>query len=151
MQYPDVNGKRYSFSSVEAKFNDQRYIGFKAVAYKSSLKPGIVRGTDPNKLGRTRGQGDHTGSFEMFKEEWETLKASLGDGFMEVPFNIVVAYAEDGSPVATDALYGCRITDVDDTHSEGPDALTVKCELDIMDVDYNGVRAFKPIDTRGLI
>lgn len=150
ISYPQVNGHRFSYASIAARFNDQDYIGFKSINYKTTLKPGVIRGTSPYKLGRTRGNVEHTCSVEIYKEEWDNLKESLGDGFMEKVWSITVAYAEDGSPTIQDDIQDVRITDVDDSHAEGTDGLTVKLELDPMNILYNGVSPLAPLDTQGL-
>ncbi len=146
--YPLINSNRYDFSSVEININGQTFKGVKSISYKESLPPGKVYGASAMKLGRSRGQYDPTGSLEIFKEEWEALRPVLAAtpplGYMEASFQIVVMYAELAAPVAVDTLLGCRISDIDETHSSGSDALTVKCDLDIMLINRGGTFAVSP-------
>jgi len=69
--------------------------------------------------------------------------AALGDGFMEVPFQITVSYSEANLPAVTDTLVGCRITKVEMSGSEGSDPLVFKLSLSIIDLLYNGVSGLK--------
>lgn len=138
---PQVLGHYFSFASIEAIVNGLRIVGFTAIDYSSSMEIGKVYGTKPQKLGTTRGKQDAEGSLEMHMQDWENLRTSLGAsgvGYGEVRFAIVVQYAELGTPVKTDILEGCRITNTEYTNADGTDATTVKLTLDIMRV-FEGV------------
>lgn len=146
--YPLVNGHRFSWVSIYAEFGNVPLpiIGLKSINYSSKLTPGAVRGTAPQKLGRTRGEHDAAGDFEMLRLEWELFKAQLGIGgmgFGEVAFPIIVQYAEVltpiPSPVVTDTILGCRITENAAANQQGTDPSTIKCTLDVLDVLWNGV------------
>jgi hypothetical protein len=58
------------------------------------------------------------------------------DGIMRAmlpkSYVINVSYAETGAPMITDVLQQVRFHSPDLTNSEGTEALTVKCELDIL-------------------
>lgn len=144
LAYPLINGFRYDFSSIKFNFLGFQYVGIKAINYKSSKKPGDVRGTHAQLLGRTRGQYSAEASFEMFREEWDTfiklLKAtSPGIGFMEAAFDINVGYSEAlTAPMQQDDLIGCVISEVDTSNSQGGDALTVKASLHVLIIKHNG-------------
>ena len=118
-------------------------------------------GTSAQKLGRTRGQHEASGSFELYRPEFMDLQSALQGaqainnlslapgvvpGLFEVNFGIQVTFSESAPlgvagplsmPTQTDSLVGCRIVKVDQSHSQGSDALTVKCDIDIMYVAYN--------------
>lgn len=143
--YPLVNGKRYSFTSIEFLFGTIPLIGIKSLNYGSSLEPGKVYGTNANKIGRTEGQADHTCDAEVYLLEWNAFLAVVGPtgiltgGFGAVVFPIVVNYAEAGMPVITDIIDGCRITKVDHSNQTGSDASTVKLTIDPMDIKHAGL------------
>lgn len=140
--YPLINGHRHDFSSIECSMKGKRQLGLKSLDYGHGLEPGKVSGTSAQKLGRTRGMYEAEGSFEMYLHEWEEFKAVLGDGFMEVPFDITANYAETGQPIITDKLAGCRITKVNKSGaSDSSDPITVKVELDVMYLLENGKSA----------
>ncbi len=146
IQYPDINGNRFSFASVAATTMPTpggvagaplAMLGFKEVSYSSSKEPGMVYGTSSKPLGRTRGQAKYEASMTMYKKEADAFLATLGDGFMDVPFLLLVQYAEGTDPIQTDQIIGCKITKHEDTAS-GTDALAVKFTLSVMDIKYNG-------------
>lgn len=143
--YPLINGKRYSFTSIEAILGGFPLIGFKSLNYGSSLEPGKVYGTNANKIGRTEGQADHTCDAEIYLLEWNLFLATIGPqgifqgGFGTVVFPIVVNYAEGPTlPVVTDVIDGCRITKVDHSNQTGSDASTVKLTIDPMNILHTG-------------
>lgn len=147
ISYPLVNGHRYSFTSIEFGANGIVTRGVSSIDYGDGLMPGKMRGTGPNVVGRTRGEYDADAEIEMYRLEWENLKATLGVsgvGFGETAFPIQVQYAEANQPVITDTLEGCRVTKVRTGGQEGNDPTKVKISLDLLRVLHNGVPMFTP-------
>src|SRR3954465_12528865 len=107
---PIINGNYYDFSSITAFVGaGLKITGFKAINYTSEQPPGKVYGTSRQKLGRTPGQHDSSGSFEIYRPEFlafqvalqgaaaiNTLAAAPGSvpGLFEVNFPIVVNFSE---------------------------------------------------------
>lgn len=83
----------------------------------------------------------------MYLEEYQLLRTSLGFGFMETSFLILVAYTAFGANIQSDQLMGCRITAAEDSHSAGSDALVKAVTLDIMEILEDSA----PAVTDGLI
>jgi len=138
MDYPLINGHRYSYASIELDRNGKKFYGHKEISYSQDLEPGEVRGAHAQLLGRTKGELKAEGSLTTYLEEWQELLDSLGDGYMEQAFDITVSYAEDGRPTVTDKLRGCRIKKVEESHSQGTDGLTMKIDLHILWIEYGG-------------
>jgi hypothetical protein len=148
--WPFINGIVYSFRSIELRMNNSPLpiYGFKSINYNTKLTKGNVYGSRPQKLGRTRGKNEDTSSCEMLRQQFEILKGTLGAGgvgFGEVPFDIVVQYAEVGAPVITDTLFAVTIDEVDLSNSEGDDAAMAKLTLNQMRTYLNGVPIAAPI------
>lgn len=143
MEYPLVNGHRYSFSSIEAVVNGKRLLGFTSINYKQSLEPGEARGEHAQRYGTTRGELKADGDAEILKEEGEQLIKELGNGYMEKRFPVVVTYAEEGGKTRTDTLHNVRIQEVSDGHSSGNEALKIKLTLNIDFVEKDGVMPLK--------
>jgi hypothetical protein len=143
--YPQINGVRYDFSSVEINVNGRIVTGVKSINYKNTKKPGAVSGTSAQKNGRTRGKYEPEAGIEMYRQEADELRAALGNGYMEVAFDIVVHYADDGQPTVTDRIRGCLIADESFEGSEGSDALTVKFELDVIAVLPGGLSPLRTL------
>lgn len=137
--YPKINGQIYSFASIEIKVGTTVFTGFTDLSYTQTLEPGDFRGTRPEKLARTIGEHNVEGSFTLVKVEYQELIAALGNGYMEIEFDITANYSEVNSPITTDVLTACRITSEEDSHSQGTDALVVACDLNIMKMTRNGL------------
>jgi hypothetical protein len=139
-----VNGRFCDYSDITIFVDGKPKIGVKSINYKATREPGKVRGTAPNVLGRTRGDFDFEGGMTMYQEEAAALVAALGTGFMEKDFLIVVTYQPKGGALVTDTLQGCCITEIDDSHDQGTDALETKFSLHILNVLFNGIAAMAP-------
>lgn len=162
---PLINGSFFDFSSVNINLvNGVKISGFKSIAYTSEQKPGSVFGNGARqKIGRTPGQHDASGSFELYRPSFLDLVAAIQGpqainnlsaapgafpGIFEVNFPITVSFAEGAPagaaysltalPTQTDRIIGARITKIDQSHSQGSDALTVKCDFDAMYIAYAG-------------
>lgn len=141
ISYPLVNGVRYEWSSAEIKLNGLTFLGIKEVAYNHKLEPSKVYGVHPQPIGRTRGVYSAEGSVTMYLSEANQLIESLGDGYMEQNFDMVVTYAEIDQDSITDEIIGCRIKSDDSSLSQGADALVKKFDLDVMFLIRNGRQA----------
>lgn len=149
IQYPDINGKRYSFASIEAKINGAKYLGFKSINYSDGIEPGIVKGTSPQPLGRTRGEYSASGDCEVYLEEAQAVIDALGEGWGEKPIQIVVQFAEDGKAVQTHQLNGVLLTKAEHSNAVGTDASSVKFTMSIISpILRNGKSIIKQIDPR---
>ncbi len=144
--YPSINGVRASWAEIEFRIRGLIALGVKSINYKSSLEPTEVYGAGALPLGRTRGIAKFEGSVELLKEESDVLILTLGPGFGEVSFDIMVSYRiDDGTPasirgaVNQDYIFGARIKSLDENHSQGADGLVAKADLSIMGISHNGV------------
>lgn len=85
----------------------------------------------------------------MFELEYNALITQLcalngtpGSGFMEVRFDIQVqkqdGFGSTQGILITDILRGCKLVKADRADKVGPEALQVKCELDLFYILENG-------------
>jgi hypothetical protein len=150
--YPDVNGVRTSYCSIEFAVNGRRIKGVRSINYRESHEIPKIRGTGSHPMGRTRGVVDFDGDLEIYQADWLELLhfLTLGGtvGFAELSNVITVTYAELASPQDTvvDTLRGVRIHSPDSSASEGAEAQVIKLSLSIMDIlwgrlVYRGLRA----------
>lgn len=141
---PTINGNRVAWSSVEIKVAAQRILGVKNVSFKDTSKPGSVRGTHQQRIGKTPGDLESEGSIELYNAEAELLLVTLGDGYMEVEFDIFIAYrAKNGGGMSKRELRQCQISGIDESHSQSTEALTTKFDLDIGHIVRNGLNPLK--------
>jgi hypothetical protein len=144
---PLINGHRYSYASIEFIAAGVQFFGVKSIKWGASLKPGVIRGIDSVRVGRTPGEGERTCEVVMYLREANALRATIGQSYGRRPFDIVVQYAEPYDPdktrniegVTTVAIKGCRITEEETANEEGPDATTVTFSIDPHDIITNGL------------
>ena len=151
LQYPLVNGFAPSWASIE--FKPQilggaplpTIITIQSVDYEVSNDSKEVRGTNPNPLATTRGMIANTAKAKMLLYEFSQLANALGNAdptgtlaYGDVFFDIQVTFAEQGGPVITDSLRGCRVYKVVQTMSVGADAIVVEIDLRPLQILRNG-------------
>lgn len=142
--FPLINGNRYSWASVVFSMADIEIDDVTEISYSHKLESGTVRGVGPWKAGRTRGEYDAEGSVTLLRSAWDSLRAQLGNGYLESDFTVTVSYSEEGEgDVVTDTLVGCRIQNVEHSPSQGTDALTVALTLSVLYILENGVEPLR--------
>lgn len=142
--YALINGHRYGWASIEAHLEGEVARDFTEINYSTDNDPGEARGKGMRVIGRTRGEAKHDGSMTMNKAEAQKFIARLGNGFTLKSFGITVSYEEAGEGgVITDRLIGCRIKKIEDAPKVGNEPLTVKFDLHIMRITYNGFDPFE--------
>ena len=130
LTYPLINGIRFSFASIELSIAGTKYVGVSEISYSHTLEPGEVRGAHAQVLGYTKGDYVAEGSMTMYKEEWETLRKGLGEGWMEKSIDVItVTYAEVGNETVVDKLVSVRIVSTENSISQGPDPASVTITL----------------------
>lgn len=138
MDFPLINGHRYSWASIELDIDGADQLQFKEISYSHTLEPGDVRGQGPQVAGTTRGEYSAEGSVTFLKEGHDELIERFGDGYFEKRFNVTVNYAEEGQPVTTDRLVGCRLKASEKSGSQGTDGLEVTAPLHVTYITENG-------------
>jgi hypothetical protein len=143
MDFPLINGRRYSFASCRLRIGGREITGFKEISYTHSMERTKVRGVGAQPLGMTRGEYEAEGSVVLYREDWDELRDALGDGFMESIFDIAVSYADEGQTTKTDELRGCSFASNEKNPSQGTDALEVSLDLDVTYILENGKKPLR--------
>ena len=149
--YPDVNGVRTSYCSIELGVDGLKLQGITSINYRETAEIPKIYGTSAKPLGRPRGRVDFEGDIEMFRAEWNQLLVKLTRngtvGFMELAWPITVTYSEALAPddTVTDRLVGARFHSPDAPNAEGAEATKIKVSLSLMDIrwanKYQSLRA----------
>ena len=121
--FPIVNGYEYGFASVELRWRDKRYTGFRSINYKHSRDVGFAEGSPTQPLGLTRGSVE-----------------DMGEGYLEEVFDVLVTFAEQGQATCTDELRGVTLTEESFDNARGADATMVKRSLKGLMLLPNGVK-----------
>jgi hypothetical protein len=148
-QYPQFNGFRYSFSSVQFNFlggiADQIVVAVLSLDYELKRERQQVHGTSVTPIGKTRGQVTFSAKAKMLKAEFQSMIDTLAVGdptgnssFGDQMFDVKVSYAEPigagFTSLVTDVIQGCTIDSVVHTLAFGPDAVAVEFDLNPLNI-----------------
>lgn len=144
VSYPQINGVRHAWSSVELRVDGDIILGITEIDYKASLDPGEVRGAGSAPIAFTLGNSSFEGSLTILLQEFNTLVSKLGAGWMGKAIEIIVSYDESGSGLSTivDTIQGVRLTSVENSLSASSTDPTVrKLPFKALNILYNGQAA----------
>lgn len=142
---PLINGRRFSFSSIEIALSapggsPELFVDVDDISYSEALEFEFKRGASQQPLGWTAGQytpGDCT--IQMGKGTFnEGIVQGIGPGWMGVNLALLIAYAEVGEVPIVDSMVA-RIKNVEDAGSAGPAALVTVVTLQPFMIIRNGV------------
>ena len=137
VEYPLINGKAFSFTSVILYIADTEFRAFKAISYGGSRKYAWIYGNNSDPLARTKGKNEYDGSFDLYKHEYDRLIGLLGDGYKDKTFNVEVGWSSDGLSLGYDQLVGCAIADDPVESSDSEEGTVVKVKLSVTKVYRN--------------
>lgn len=142
--FPVINGRRYSWASIEAKLDGQVYTGIRSIDWDQELAPEKVKAKGALPRGRTKGEYDANASIEWLKHDadyFRSVLAATDPSYATVEFEIVVQFAEaEGDPVSTVVLELARVMKETESNAQGSAAPAVeKWDLSIMRIKKNGL------------
>lgn len=136
LRYPEVNGAKYSFCSLEFRLAGGFAItgGVKAINYKDNVEFGEVLGNAKTVQGTTAGRNKSTGDIELYRDAMEELldfvTLSNTRGYSDTRFTFTVSYGELLSGLVTsDILPDVRFHSLETGSSEGVEAITNKLQM----------------------
>ena len=144
LAYPQINGCRHSFASIELKMAGQEFKGIKSINYTRTRSRGKVMGTSPDPIAKTRGENEYTAEVEIYFAEFMLFLSLLKgdappDGYGDVFFDCTVTYGENGFDVVTDEIIGCTLDTTDASNSQGSDPTVRKCTLNPVKIRFGGM------------
>lgn len=139
ISYPLVNGVRHDFSSIELKLNGQIFVGFKSINYSRTRSRTMVYGNSPDPIGKTKGTNEYAADVEIYLAEWNAFQDSLGEGYGDTLFQVLVTYSNDGFDTIQDVIRGCTIDGLEVSQSQGADPLSRKFEMSPLKILFNGL------------
>lgn len=116
-----VNGE--SVASIE---------GITDISYQDSVEVGEMRGRGRKVMAMTDGELSTEGSITVYRYAYDQLVEvcrTLGLGWYDLRFDVVVVYSHGDSLARTDRVTGCRFGGREQSHSAGPDPLVVTLPL----------------------
>ena len=144
---PLINGRRYSYSSIEMNFLAGGFVGrvidIDEINYTEQLDIAFRQGTSRLPLGSTAGTWvPQEGTFSIGKSTWSIFLLSLAipnGQWLGKNFVLNVNYNDDGEPNTTDVITA-RFTGTENAHAYGPDALHVTVKfMPVLPFVTNGI------------
>lgn len=147
--YPQINGVKYDFSSIELNLNGQSFVGFKSINYSRTRTRTKVYGSNSDPLAKTKGTNDYSGDCEVYLAEWNYFQQNIlipyalqqtgTGGYGDVFFTVTVSYRTNTSDLISDTLAGCTLDSTEASQSQGTDALIRKMMLNPLKIYFGGV------------
>jgi hypothetical protein len=139
LKYPQVNGAKYSFCSLEFKLAGGFALpgGVKTINYKDNYESGDVFGNSATLQGSTRGRNKSSGDIELYRDAAEALLDYItflgARGYSETRFTFTVGYGELlANMITSDILPSVKFHSMDTSGSEGVEAITVKYQMHML-------------------
>jgi hypothetical protein len=145
LSYPQTEGHGYEFSKAEIDLNGKIYTAIANISHNQPIEEGVGHGAAAEPLFRTRGQlqkGEGSIEWSDIGEMQEFLD-DLGDGYCETEFKATIVYTATGRKALTRTLIGCRLLDVEEEGSSGPDPIGSTTPFSFMYRLLNGKKALK--------
>lgn len=119
--------------------------GLEEIEYQCNIEREKFYGPSRLPVIRTEGQADFEASITMARYWWQyivrrTLELGLTLAGLEMALS--VSYVKPGQPIATDTLWKAALSEITNSHTNGPEHLMVPCPIDIMNIYYQGVDVF---------
>jgi len=144
MQVPLINGRRYSYASIEISITrgdakTEIFVDISEINYADNLEVGDIEGTSRMFVGFTSGvyRPENT-TFNIAKSSGQKLIDAIGDGWLGSNVSMSVKYADHGEPLNVDDITG-MIIGISDGHSSGPDGLQQTVTLKTFKIVRNGI------------
>lgn len=139
-----INGVAHDWSSVEVHMAEAVWPCLQSIDYEQPLSRKLGYGAYAQPVYRTQGQLAPKCSVKMIKSEFTELIRSLGDGYMNREFEILVQYqATPDAEIITDEILKCCIGNHKDSVSQGGEAAMVDVEISTMLIRPAGLN---PVD-----
>ncbi len=135
-------GRAYEFNKAEIDLDGKLFTAISNLQHNQPIEEGVAYGAAPQPLARTTGQlGMGQGNMEWSDlGELQDFIDAMGDGWQEREFKITATYSCQGRPTIRRTLLQCRLLDVAEDHSAGPDPLGGSMPFSFIRRELNGKR-----------
>ena len=142
----NINEVEYSWADMRVKIRGREIVGFKGIKYDDKITREKVYGARRWAIARTRGKVEIDDcSITMFESEFRALIAELGQGWGDVPFEIIVQYGNAGMPTHTDVLESCLLGGGGGGGEEGTSAFEREVPFSCMRIRRDGLYIASPV------
>ncbi len=145
-----VEGIPYDFYSLQVHLsNDGEPFallkGIEEIEYTTTINREKRYGASRVPIDRTEGDAEFEASMTLHRDQFNYILDKAKE--MKIPparlsMTMAVTYFVDGFDLRTDTLVGVALQELGNSHSRGPDPLSVSVGLDVMNIFYDGVDVF---------
>lgn len=144
IQVPLINGVVWSFQHLTVNIAGLEFTGgFKSIDYSRKRNREIVRSNNPDPVGKTLGENEYMAKAELYLAWWyaclQTVQENLGAGYGDQPFDIQVAYNNNGFAPFVDSILNCTFDSTEASNAVGTGALTRMIEFNPTKILFNGI------------
>lgn len=132
LDFPVVNGEAYSFASVTLLIGGSPFRAVKSIDYSNAVERQHVTGTGQLPFGRTAGMYKGDMSVEIWREQLPDFLELLGDGYMQVEFDVEVQFQARGQEMQEVYAQGVALNKDSASMTNSADGLAIKLELDVL-------------------
>lgn len=160
LEYPLINGVRFTWSSIKVNVGAVQYLGCKSVNINEKGDAAKMHGTTQTILGAGAPMYDADGDMEFYQQEGDVLLQAVAalpgkPGWMNKPLTVTVQYIDEGQPLTTVKML-VRLAGRTVGGSEGTELLTTKFPLFFLapvetTVDGNRVIAVPPPPSSAIV
>lgn len=141
---PLTNGVVYSFGHVTLRIAGLEFTGgFKSIKRSRKRKRDMVMSNSPDPVGKTLGENEYQCSAEMYLAWWfallNTVQQTLGAGYGDQTFTILVSYNANGFTPFQDVILNCTFDSTEADDGTGTQALTRMVEFNPTKILFNGI------------
>ncbi len=141
---PLTNGVVYSFGHVTLQIAGLEFTGgFKSIKRSRKRSREMVMSNSPDPVGKTLGQNEYQCSAELYLAWWfallNTVQQTLGNGYGDQPFTILIAYNANGFTPFLDTVLNCTFDSTEADDAAGTGALTRMVEFNPTKILFNGI------------
>ena len=139
MNFPLVQGFVHSWAGLKIKKGSDDVFGFRKLSWKKSRSRKKVFAHGVQALGRTRGKEENEASISFLYPQWQLFKKSLGEGYMDKQFDLLVMREEIGNDELFKVEFiSCSIDEHSNDESEGEDESIVDVTLGVLRIVDDG-------------
>jgi hypothetical protein len=132
----------FSLKFAEISVNDKVYTGIESISYSDSCEIGNAPSTLPVSLTSTTGNYAAEASFTMLSSDADLFLKSLTDGIYLHEWDVNIVYTAPGITDRAISLVTCRLTGINENHSNGSDALMTEFSCRVTYVERAGLQPF---------
>lgn len=136
---PLVNGVAYAWVDITVSLFGVPVAGITAVTYEETSDIVNNYGAGRFAVSQSNGKVEPTASITIDRAEYNALIAAApGNRLYNIPnFDIVVAYAPDGSAPVADIIKGCKIKKMVGGGAEGDSNIVAELEIVPSHIEWN--------------